>query len=99
MKILELSHLTKKLELEEDWCQVLSLGEQQRISFLKIFVQKPKWIFLDESLASININMGNKILCTLKKELPKKSSIIMISHSTEYNSLFDKQITLQKQKS
>jgi vitamin B12/bleomycin/antimicrobial peptide transport system ATP-binding/permease protein len=90
-----LDHLIKRLNSEEDWCQVLSLGEQQRLAFVNLFIKKPKWIFLDESLASVSLSTGRDILSTLKEELPKESSLVMITHSNELDDLFYKQIKLQ----
>jgi putative ATP-binding cassette transporter len=37
-----------------DWTNVLSLGEQQRVSFARIFLHKPVLAFLDESTSSLD---------------------------------------------
>ncbi|MEI8311996.1 MAG: ABC transporter ATP-binding protein/permease [Verrucomicrobiota bacterium] len=38
----------------EDWTNLLSLGEQQRISFARIFLNKPQIAFLDESTSALD---------------------------------------------
>lgn len=38
----------------EDWTNVLSLGEQQRISFARIFLNSPQIAFLDESTSALD---------------------------------------------
>ena len=37
-----------------DWTNVLSLGEQQRVSFARVFLHKPVLAFLDESTSSLD---------------------------------------------
>ncbi|HUO37800.1 MAG TPA: ABC transporter ATP-binding protein/permease, partial [Mycobacterium sp.] len=44
-----LSHLSHRLDEEQDWAKVLSPGEQQRIAFARILLTKPKAVFLDEA--------------------------------------------------
>ncbi len=37
-----------------DWSNVLSLGEQQRVSFARIFIRQPRFIFLDEATSALD---------------------------------------------
>jgi len=37
-----------------DWTNILSLGEQQRVSFARIFLRKPVLAFLDEATSSLD---------------------------------------------
>jgi putative ATP-binding cassette transporter len=37
-----------------DWANVLSLGEQQRVSFARLFLQKPLIAFLDEATSALD---------------------------------------------
>ena len=36
------------------WAQVLSLGEQQRLAFGRIFLQRPAWVFMDEATSAVD---------------------------------------------
>merc|ERR550517_655523 len=38
----------------DDWANVLSQGEQQRLAFARILLAKPKVVFLDEASASLD---------------------------------------------
>ncbi|MEO6753988.1 MAG: ATP-binding cassette domain-containing protein, partial [Chthoniobacteraceae bacterium] len=37
-----------------DWTNVLSLGEQQRVAFARLFLKKPAIAFLDESTSALD---------------------------------------------
>ena len=50
----KLSHLIDKLPLVADWGHTLSLGEQQRIAFARVLLQKPNWLFLDEATSALD---------------------------------------------
>ena len=56
-----LSHLKPSLDIEADWSHMLSLGEQQRFAFVRIFLQRPSWVFLDEATSAMDEDMENKL--------------------------------------
>ncbi|MEM9271912.1 MAG: ABC transporter ATP-binding protein/permease [Cyanobacteria bacterium P01_F01_bin.143] len=43
------------LDAERDWSDVLSLGEQQRLAFARILVNKPQYIILDEATSALDV--------------------------------------------
>ncbi len=49
-----LTHLSKVLDVSDNWGQSLSLGEQQRVAFARILLQRPDYVFLDEATASLD---------------------------------------------
>ncbi|CAF2599285.1 unnamed protein product [Rotaria sp. Silwood2] len=38
----------------QDWSRVLSLGEQQKMAFIRILYLRSKWLFLDETTSSLD---------------------------------------------
>ncbi|GFE67422.1 ABC transporter ATP-binding protein/permease [Chroococcus sp. FPU101] len=54
-----LAHLiihSNSLDHVEDWSNILSLGEQQRLAFARLLITKPKYAILDESTSALDIN-------------------------------------------
>lgn len=45
-------------EAEQDWADVLSLGEQQRLTFARLLLNKPDYAILDEATSALDI--GNE---------------------------------------
>ena len=42
--------------IEKDWADVLSLGEQQRLAFARILINRPRYVILDEATSALDIN-------------------------------------------
>lgn len=78
----QLGHLADKLEQENDWTRVLSLGEQQRLSFARILMHKPVVAYLDEATASMDEGLEDAMYRLLKQELPQMTMISVGHRST-----------------
>ncbi len=50
-----------------DWANVLSLGEQQRVAFARLFLRQPKFAFLDEATSSLDEENEAHLYLLLKK--------------------------------
>jgi len=44
------------LHVKQDWSDVLSLGEQQRVAFARLLISQPKYAILDESTSALDVN-------------------------------------------
>lgn len=73
-----LSHLMEKPDTEADWSHILSLGEQQKLAFVRVFLRKPKWVFLDEATSAMDEETEEKMY-RLLTTLPG-TTVISIGH-------------------
>lgn len=93
MKECGLSRWIDHLDEEGDFSHILSLGEQQRISFIRIFMKKPKWVFLDEATSAMDEDMENKLYRLLTGE--KDMTVISIGHRSTLNTYHNRIIEVK----
>ncbi len=55
------------LDVEIDWANYLSVGEQQRLAFARIFLAKPKFAILDEATSALDVQNESRLYAELKK--------------------------------
>ncbi|KWX56610.1 ABC transporter ATP-binding protein/permease [Mycobacterium sp. NAZ190054] len=74
-----LPQLVIRLNDEQDWAKVLSVGEQQRIAFARILVTRPRTVFLDESTSAMDEGLEQTLYRLLRTELPD-TIVVSVSH-------------------
>ena len=74
-----LSTLRDKLDEVDDWSRILSLGEQQRIAFIRILLFKPQLAFLDESTSAMDEELEARSYDKLKEVLPDMA-VVSVGH-------------------
>ena len=74
-----LENLLDKLHIIADWGQALSLGEQQRVAFVRVLLQKPNWLFLDEATSALD-EPTEKIIYRIITEKLAQTAIISVGH-------------------
>ena len=89
----QLAHLQDRLEQEQDWSRILSLGEQQRLAFARLLLHKPKVAFLDEASASLDEGMEHAMYRLIREELPN-TTIISVGHRSTLVPLHQQQLEL-----
>ncbi len=74
-----LAPLAEDLAHEENWGQVLSGGEQQRVAFARALVTRPDWLFMDEATASLPENAQRELYALLRERLTA-TTLVSIGH-------------------
>ncbi len=74
-----MASLAERLDEARLWAHVLSLGEQQRLAFARILLQKPQWVFMDEATSALDEPAEGHLYEMLIEELPQ-TAIISVGH-------------------
>lgn len=67
------------LYTSDNWQQLLSGGEQQRVAFARVLLQRPDFVFLDEATSALDPATEAMLYQALIAELPD-SAIISVAH-------------------
>ena len=79
LNTVELGELTDKLDVEDDWSRILSLGEQQRLAFARVLLTEPDFLFLDEATSALDEPREQEMYQMLKEKLPRLT-IVSVGH-------------------
>ena len=79
LKTVELGELADKLEVEDDWSRILSLGEQQRLAFARVLLAEPDFLFLDEATSALDEPREQEMYQMLREKLPRLT-IVSVGH-------------------
>ena len=92
-----LNHLSRDLQRNDNWAQVLSGGEQQRVAFARALLNKPDWLFLDEATASLPEEEQDRLYRLLKERL-KSTTLVSIGHRMSLAAHHDRRLQWQDKK-
>jgi putative ATP-binding cassette transporter len=89
-----LPQLVHRLDEEQNWAQVLSGGEQQRVAFARALLQKPQWLFMDEATASLDDASETRLYTLLRERLPD-TTIVSIGYHPNLTQFHEQQLRLE----
>ncbi len=75
----KLGHLAGRLDESQNWALQLSPGEQQRLSFARVLLLKPQWLFLDEATSALDEATETHMYELLQGRFPGMT-IVSIGH-------------------
>ena len=100
LAVVEAVHLSDVLERVEgelnrvvDWNNMLSLGEQQRIAFARLFLRQPKFAFLDEATSALDEDNQEHLYRQIRES---KIGYISVGHRTTLIPFHDRLLTLDR---
>ena len=85
--------LADRLDEVDDWSRSLSLGEQQRLAFIRILLFRPDIVFLDESTSAMDEQREAEAYDILKELLPEMA-VISVGHRSTLFKKHDKRLQL-----
>jgi vitamin B12/bleomycin/antimicrobial peptide transport system ATP-binding/permease protein len=88
-----LPHLVDRLDEVQDWAKVLSPGEQQRVAFARILLNKPKAVFLDEATSALDPGLEMVLYQLIRSEC-SQCTVVSVSHRPAVEQHHDKHLTL-----
>jgi putative ATP-binding cassette transporter len=91
-----LPKLAARLDEEEHWNRVLSLGEQQRLGIARALLQSPQFLFLDEATASLDEPSEAALYRLLQEKLPG-TTIVSIGHRSTLEAFHPRKVALVRE--
>jgi putative ATP-binding cassette transporter len=86
-----LGHLADDLTRDENWAQLLSGGEQQRLAIARALLNRPDWLFMDEPTAALPDDAQAALYRLLKERLPG-TTLVSIGHREGIAAFHDRRI-------
>lgn len=95
MDLCQIGYLKDKLDLEADWSHVLSVGEQQRLAFVRAHIQQPQWLFLDEATSALDEDTEANMYRVLQERL-QQTTVVSVGHRSTLNKYHELVLRLNK---
>ncbi|MDB6174877.1 MAG: transporter ATP-binding protein [Chthoniobacteraceae bacterium] len=76
-----------------DWTNILSLGEQQRVSFARLFLKKPEVAFLDEATSALDESNERTLYHKLRDS---GISFVSVGHRSTLTEFHDRKLQLNR---
>ena len=96
LDLCQIGYLRDKLDLVADWSHVLSVGEQQRLAFVRAHIQEPKWLFLDEATSALDEDTEAAMYALLAERLTQ-TTLASIGHRSTLNKYHELMLVIDKQ--
>ena len=93
LRMAGLEHLIEQLDQEDNWLHSLTREEQQRLGMVRLLLNRPQWIFLQEAFDSLKPAEEERILRLICEQLPD-STLITITHMANGESFYSRRLTL-----
>lgn len=93
LKLVGLEELQEQLDNVDKWASALSREQQQRLGVVRLLLQQPKWILLQEAMDSLDSSCEMKMLRLIAKKLPD-AAILTISNEPMAEAFHQRRIVL-----
>ena len=90
-----LPQLVEHIDVDDNWTQRLSGGEQQRLAIARAILSKPTWLLLDEATAAMDTKLEATIYAMIAKRLPD-TTLVSIAHRETMDDHHSRHLTMQR---
>ncbi len=88
-----LEELQEQLDHVDNWASALSREQQQRLGVVRLLLQQPKWILLQEAMDSLDSSCEMKMLRLIAQKLPD-AAILTISNEPMAEAFHQRRIVM-----
>ncbi|MBM6592574.1 ABC transporter ATP-binding protein/permease [Microvirga pudoricolor] len=93
-----LQHLMGRIhDTDVPWERTLSGGEQQRLAFAQLFIQRPDIIVMDEATSALDTETQEMLLNRISKRLPD-AALVSVGHRPELEAFHNRRLVLARRK-
>jgi putative ATP-binding cassette transporter len=89
-----LPQLADQLDLDDNWGQRLSGGEQQRLAVARALLAKPDWLLLDEATAALDEPTEDALYRVIAEKLPD-TTVVSIGHRSTLAAFHERRIDMR----
>ncbi len=89
-----LGHLKERLSESANWSLALSAGEQQRLGFARVLVNRPEWLFLDEATSALDEDTERHLYRLVQERLPD-ATVLSIAHRPTVSAFHDRRMQIE----
>lgn len=87
--------IASRLDDVDDWSRVLPLRAQQRLGTARLFLQRPGWVFLQDTTDTLDVKDEAAMMEALHHELPS-TTILCVSRHANLARYFDRTLELRR---
>ncbi|OAG72272.1 ABC transporter ATP-binding protein [Acetobacter malorum] len=81
LKSVNLARYSPRLEETQDWSQIFSPGEEQRLAIARVLLFRPRVVFLDEATSALDEENETLLYTALTTELPQTTLVSVAHHA------------------
>ncbi|SDH52307.1 ABC transporter ATP-binding protein/permease [Nonomuraea jiangxiensis] len=89
----QLGHLEFRIDEEAHWSRILSPGEQQRLGFARILLNRPHLVFLDEATSAVDEGLEHALYRLIRERLPG-CMVVSVGHRSTLNAFHTHHLSL-----
>jgi len=93
LRLVGLEHLIDQLDQQDNWTHTLARGEQQLLGMVRLLLNRPQWIFLQEAFDSLDPREEERMLRLISEQLPD-STLLAISHLPNGETFYSRRLAL-----